>query len=220
MPDLTAGSASILEVPIPDGVGVEDPGYPLPPQMVGTRAQLAEMRARLDRVIGSVPVVGDELLDRLLAGFREHAETVAGSIDRLVARLGPLDAGGEIADGDAGPSGRRSSPAEAGVGQCTHPGCTVSGSHVHRPWDRAREDGSLTGRHTCMWAPQVWKSYLEVHDVRVPEALRHLRATAERAGQEPPSGLHSIKDRPDLAQVLIDLVERRRADLLAEREPF
>lgn len=80
---------AVLEVPLPDGIGVEDPGYPLPPQLVGTLEQLAELGNRIRRIVDPAPLLGDERLDRLIAGFQEHAATVAGSIDRLVATLAP-----------------------------------------------------------------------------------------------------------------------------------
>lgn len=97
MPHPSGAATQIFEVPVPDGIGVEDPGGAMPPQLVGTLEQLGELGNRIRRIVDPAPMVGDDLLDRLLVGFQEHAATVAGSIDRLVATLAPPPADVDLA---------------------------------------------------------------------------------------------------------------------------
>lgn len=68
-----AGS-QLLDVPLPDGIGVEDPGHPLPPQLVGTLDQLATLGDRIRRAVGALRSVAIGDVDQVLTGKLPHPE--------------------------------------------------------------------------------------------------------------------------------------------------
>jgi len=202
---------AVHEVPLPPGIGIE-PSDPDGAQLVGTADDLLALSYLIKVRLGGphpLPVLLDSSLvvaaEREARGWKRRFDDLLAAVTSgQITTVAALEA-----RPDPEPSPPATSPFEAGTGPCPMKGCTETGAHVHPGWMVARAAGRLTPELASHWGAQQWIEFLRAHDLTQHQGVAELRSWAENHwGHEPPSSLRSVKDRPDLARVLLDLADR------------
>lgn len=153
------------------------------------------------------------------ARFDALAETMAHAIAIADATIAEYRRADEARNRVVFP--RRPSPMETGTGPCPVAGCAEVGGHRHPFWQTAKAAGRLTPDLAARWSTQQWIEYLRDHGPTQAEGVAELRSWADAHwGEDPPAGLRSVKDRPDLANVLLAYAERTAAARDREAQPW